>query len=117
MRIWLIDPPEHFVGRLGELPAGCVLLKAGNADLDYIHLFCRDRRSLSRRLASARASLATDGMLWISWPKASSPLRQDLDQQAIRQAGLAASLVDVKVAAIDENWSALKFVVRLTDRK
>jgi hypothetical protein len=57
-----------------------------------------------------------NGTLWISWPKKSSGVRTDLDENIVRDTGLAAGVVDVKVAAVDDVWSALKFVRRLRDR-
>lgn len=56
-------------------------------------------------------------MLWIAWPKKSSGVATDLDENLIRAIGLAAGLVDNKVCAIDQTWSGLRFVIRLRDRK
>ncbi|MEX2143552.1 MAG: hypothetical protein WD740_03075 [Anaerolineales bacterium] len=55
--------------------------------------------------------------MWISWPKKASKVETDLDENVVRQLGLQAGLVDVKVAAVDVVWSGLKFVYRLKDRK
>jgi hypothetical protein len=55
-------------------------------------------------------------MLWVSWPKRSSPLAGDLDENVVRALALAGGLVDVKVAAVDQDWSGLKLVYRLKDR-
>jgi hypothetical protein len=71
---------------------------------------------LRRRLASLRAKIASDGMIWVSWPKKTSGLETDLDGQAVRRAGLQAGLVDVKVCAVDQIWSGLKFVIPVADR-
>ena len=60
--------------------------------------------------------LRKDGMLWVSWPKKASKVSTDLDENKIRTFGLNNGLVDVKVCAVDEVWSGLKFVFRLTDR-
>ena len=56
-------------------------------------------------------------MLWIAWPKKTSGVKSDLDENKVRETGLAAGLVDVKVCAINEIWSGLKFVIRLKDRQ
>jgi hypothetical protein len=56
-------------------------------------------------------------MLWISWPKRSSKVPTDLNENVIREIGLKNGLVDVKVCAVDEIWSSLKFVFRTKDRK
>ena len=55
-------------------------------------------------------------MLWISWPKKSSGIQTDLGESDVRAAGLAAGMVDVKICAVDDTWSGLKFVYRLCDR-
>ena len=55
-------------------------------------------------------------MVWVCWPKKASKVPTDLDDGVVRELGLAAGLVDVKVAAVDETWSGLKFVRRLRDR-
>ena len=55
-------------------------------------------------------------MMWISWPKRASKVPTDLDENIIREFGLANSLVDVKVCAVDKVWSGLKFVYRTQDR-
>lgn len=71
---------------------------------------------LSRRFHAWAALLPPDGGLWIAWPKRSSGVTTDLDENRIRDVGLAAGLVDNKVCAIDETWSGLRFVVRVADR-
>jgi alkylation response protein AidB-like acyl-CoA dehydrogenase len=86
------------------------------ASTRIIHLFARDRATLERDLPRARGALARDGLLWISWPKKAAGLETDLHEAAVREAGLAAGLVDVKICAVDATWSGLKFVYRLVDR-
>jgi hypothetical protein len=68
-------------------------------------------------VAAAAQALAPAGMLWISWPKKSSGVSTDLTEDVIRQAGLDAGLVDIKVCAVTEVWSGLKFVIPVKDRK
>ncbi|NJN53577.1 MAG: DUF3052 family protein [Anaerolineae bacterium] len=67
-------------------------------------------------VSNSQKSLAKDGLLWISWPKKTAKLPGDLDGNVVREMGLAQGLVDVKVAAIDNIWSGLKFVYRRQDR-
>ena len=69
-----------------------------------------------RDFAKLAAKLVSNGMLWIAWPKKSSGVKTDLSEDRVRQIGLDAGLVDVKVCAIDDTWSGLKFVYRLKDR-
>ena len=67
-------------------------------------------------LPRAKARIKLNGTLWISWPKQTSTFRSDLNENTVRELGLSNGLVDVKVAAIDDDWSGLKFVYRLRDR-
>ena len=79
-------------------------------------VFVRDLASLSAHFASLAAALQPAGGLWVAWPKRSSGVATDLDENVVRELGLAAGLVDNKVCAIDETWSGLRFVWRLRDR-
>ena len=85
-------------------------------DLDFLHLFVDSRAALVREFPKLRESLRSSGMLWISWPKKPSGRASDLDENVVRELGLGIGLVDVKVCAVDDIWSGLKFVVRLEDR-
>lgn len=85
--------------------------------MDWLQLFCARAAELHKRLTALRDALARDGMLWVSWPKKSSGMRGDLGESAVRRAGLVAGLVDVKICAVDETWSGLRFVFRLEDRR
>lgn len=82
----------------------------------WIQFFVTRKAELARRFPVLARALAPAGMLWISWPKGSSGVETDLTENVIRAIGLAARLVDVKVCAVDETWSGLKFVRRLKDR-
>jgi hypothetical protein len=61
--------------------------------------------------------LNVNGMLWVAWPKKSSGVPTDLSFDSVQKTGLQAGLVDVKICAVNEIWSGLKFVYRLKDRK
>jgi hypothetical protein len=79
-------------------------------------LFTKSAASLKKEFTQLAKTLTPAGMLWISWPKKSSGVPTDLNENLVREIGLAAGLVDVKVCAITEVWSGLKFVRRLKDR-
>lgn len=78
------------------------------------------RRTLEQRLPELIDRTEQAGMIWVCWPKKAAAkalaIDTDLDENGVREIGLAAGVVDVKVCAIDEVWSGLKFVRRLTDR-
>jgi hypothetical protein len=78
---------------------------------DLIHAFERDRAALAAGLTGLRARLAPAGTIWVSWPKRASRQPTTLTEDAVRELGLAAGLVDVKVCAIDAVWSGLKLVI------
>lgn len=76
----------------------------------------RRRAELERRLPALRRALDPAAGLWIAWPKRSSGVETDMTEDAVRELGLANRLVDNKVCSIDETWSGLRLVIRLTDR-
>jgi hypothetical protein len=92
-----------------------ITLNAGKP-YDFIHIFVKNRSELHRSLTFALTKLAKKGILWVSWPKKAVNAKNDLDENIIRDFGLTNGIVDVKVAAIDEIWSGLKFVFRIKDR-
>jgi hypothetical protein len=87
-----------------------------NNDFDFIFLFAKSRAGLGLELLPAAQALAPAGMLWISWPKKSSGVATDLTENVIRQSGLDAGLVDIKVCAVTDVWSGLKFVIPVKNR-
>lgn len=95
-------------------PAG--VRRTAKAPLDFIHFFTKQRATLEKRFPLLAASLAPAGMFWVSWPKGASGVKTDLTETGVREIGLHAGLVDVKVCAVDKVWSGLKFVVRLKNR-
>jgi len=100
-----------------EWPESVTVLRRPPAEpVDMVWAFCLDRRRLDQRLELLIEMTAVAGTLWISWPKKSSGVATDIDENVVRQTGLDAGVVDVKVAAVDDVWSALKFVRRLRDR-
>ena len=115
-RIALVNAPKDFESELGELPDSVQFIKGAAKSLDIILFFVLNERALVRDFAKLAGRLTANGMLWIAWPKKSSGVTTDLTEQRVQQIGLDAGLVDVKVCAIDETWSGLKFVYRLKDR-
>ena len=114
--VYVSEVPEHYFDWLAPLPAGVQVREKLSGSLDFIHVFATEQKGFERMFIAARKRLARDGMLWISWPKKSSGVVTDLNENIIRDFGLKNGLVDVKVCAIDETWSGLKFMFRLKDR-
>jgi hypothetical protein len=113
----VLNPPDGYWDLLEGLPDGLTFPDRPDEDLDYVHVFVSERRDLPDDLARFRAAIAQNGMIWVSWPKKASGVETDLTEDVVRQIGLSAGLVDVKVCAVDETWSGLKFVIRRKDRR
>jgi hypothetical protein len=122
--VGVMDAPPGFVRSLGKLPEGVELYEASRKGkrpevakkLDVIVYFTDSRLQLCKEFSSLAIRLSPAGGLWIAWPKKASGVPTDLTEDRVREIGLAASLVDNKVCAIDETWSGLRFVIRLKDR-
>jgi hypothetical protein len=114
-RIAFVNAPAGFVNGLA-LPQGVKINARVSKPLDFILLFVKSKHELETTFSLQAAKLTPSGMLWISWPKKASGVVTDLNGNIVRDIGLANGLVDVKVCAVDEVWSGLKFVFRLKDR-
>ncbi|HEV7806253.1 MAG TPA: DUF3052 domain-containing protein [Solirubrobacteraceae bacterium] len=112
MRAHFVSAPADFGALLGELPDGVRVLARPAAPLDLVMLFVTSRAQLERRLGGLHAKLRQDGMVWVAWPKRASKVATDMTEDVVRDVVLPRGLVDVKVCAIDETWSALKLVIR-----
>jgi hypothetical protein len=109
-------PPSDVMSELKESLAGCKLNQNGKVPLDFAMIFTKSKSELSKEFKRVSKALAPAGMLWISWPKKSSGVATDITENIVRDIGLAIGLVDVKVCAVTDIWSGLKFVRRLKDR-
>ena len=115
-RVALVNAPKDFPSLLDDLPRDVKFLKPASKSLDLILFFVLTERILARDFAKLADRLTTNGMIWIAWPKKSSGMTTDLTFDRVQRIGLDAGLVDVKICAIDETWSGLKFVYRVKDR-
>jgi hypothetical protein len=113
----VVHPPRPYEEMVAPVPAGVQVRHRLHPGAEFIHFFTRSRADLTRRFPRLASALADQGALWISWPKKSSPLAGDIDENIVREIGLTTGLVDVKVCAVDEDWSGLKFVRRLAHRE
>jgi len=114
--------------KIGIKPGHVVFLDGAPDDLGLVGVirlprqfdvaltFHDSRAKLTRRFPQLIERMTTAGMVWVCWPKKASKVPTDLDENVVRDLGLELGVVDVKVAAIDEVWSGLKFVRRLVDR-
>lgn len=103
-----LHAPAQYGDLLGQTPPPS--LNAG--PYEFVHAFARTRAELDDALARILPLMAPGGMVWISWPKKTSSLHQDLTEDGVREAVLPLGWVDVKVCAVDADWSGLKLLRR-----
>ena len=115
-KITALGAPPTYASLLGALPSGATMHSRLPSSAAFIHQFVRSRHDLATEFPRLALALTDDGILWISWPKQASGIQTDLNENVVREIGLATGLVDVKVCAVDEVWSGLKFVRRIKDR-
>jgi hypothetical protein len=115
-RVALVNSPKGFKKELGSLPDKAKYASPMADALDLILLFVNSEAELQKSFVTLSASLVANGMLWVAWPKKSSGVATDLSFTNVQRIGLDAGLVDVKICAVNDVWSGLKFVYRLKDR-
>lgn len=113
-RVAWVDMPTGVRSEIRDSLTAC---RVASSDLDFAMVFVKRAAALKKEFPRMAGNLAPAGMLWIGWPKKTSGVATDLDENLVRAIGLEAGLVDVKVCAVDDVWSGLKFVVRVKDRE
>jgi hypothetical protein len=112
----LVGAPDGFESALDGLPDGVQVRRRAGGTPDIVVLFTTRSRDLERRFPGLGKSVWPDGSLWVAWPKRSSGVATDLDENRLRDIGLPRGLVDNKVCAVDDVWSGLRFVWRKENR-
>ncbi len=115
-RIKLINQPGYYFELFIDMPV--VSHSAGaKGKKNFIHFFTSRLSELDKTLPKLKNEIEQDGMIWVSWPKRSAKMDTDVTENLVRDIGISCGLVDIKVCAIDDTWSGLKFVIPLKDRK
>ena len=116
-RVALLGAPADYLELLGELPADATIdRELAGADYDFVQAFYVWRADYEADFPRLKAAIRKSGMIWISWYKKAAKMPTDISEDVVRDVALAGGLVDVKVAAIDAQWSGLKLVYRRKDR-
>ncbi len=110
MKICVLHAPKHFASLLADGPGDWIMVKQAKR-ADALHLFSVEKKELTEIPALAK-HMPPALMLWVSWPKKTSPLSKGLSEDDIRATALACGLVDIKVCAVDQDWSGLKLTRR-----
>ncbi|MCU1283796.1 MAG: hypothetical protein JWO13_146 [Acidobacteriales bacterium] len=120
-RVALVNEPLAFPKELIGLPADVEFVSAEEKSrpgaLNVVLVFLKNQATLEKQLPKLKSKITQSGMIWTAWPKRASGVETDLNENIIRDCGLAIGLVDIKVCAINEIWSGLKFVIPVKDRK
>jgi hypothetical protein len=112
MRVCVLHPPSHYAPLLADGPGDWIMVQKASAAA-AIHLFIVESQQLAE-ISSTAKHLPPALMLWVSWPKKTSPLSKGLSEDDIRATALSCGLVDIKVCAVDADWSGLKLTRRKT---
>jgi hypothetical protein len=110
----VVGAPAGFV--IHDRPDEACGLATFRGEVDGAVVFCTAQRDLDKAFEGAARCLKRDGGLWIAWPKKTSRISTSIGFEEVQGTGLARGLVDNKVCAIDDDWSGLRFVVRVADR-
>jgi len=114
--IKLINAPDNYLSLIGEMADKLVFKNKATSNLKLVHFFTNSAKELETKLPQLKEQISKNGIIWVSWYKKSSGKATEVTEDMVRNTALAIGLVDVKVCAVDENWSGLKLVYRLKDR-
>ncbi len=112
----LIGAPEHYLELFTDMPADLDFVQGQHVNTDLIHFFTKNKDEYFELLPGLKEQIKPAGAIWVSWPKKASNVASDISENCIRDFALQTGLVDVKVCAIDQTWSALKLVIPLASR-
>lgn len=116
IKIRLIGQPKGYLEFFERLPGNLLFTEAPGSGFEMIHFFTQKADEIARFLPKLKAEIKQNGFIWVSWPKKSSKIPTDVTEDVIRALALENGLVDIKVCAVDNTWSALKLVVPLKER-
>jgi len=116
-KIKIVNEPEDYFKLFTDLPVDLEKITDRKTKKDFIHYFVGSAIQLDKEIKLLKKEIEQNGALWISWPKKASEVETDLNGNIVREIGLKNGLVDIKVCAVNEIWSGLKFVIPIKDRK
>jgi hypothetical protein len=116
LRVHVVGAPDNYRELLDPLPEDVTFTPTLRGKADLIHFFITAADDLAGKLATYRGRIVENGVIWVSWPKKAAKVPTDVTEDVVRALALPLGLVDVKVCAVDETWSALKLVIRVENR-
>ena len=116
-KIRIINEPKGYFELFSDLPGDLSIITDNKIKKDFIHYFTKSASELKKDIKRLKQEIEQNGIIWISWPKKTAKVETDLNGNIVRETGLRNGLVDIKVCAVNEIWSGLKFVIPVKDRK
>jgi hypothetical protein len=113
----VINGPHYYYTLFSDFPSEAKEINGSRKKADLVHYFTMNKNYLLKDIKKLKSSIRKDGMIWVSWPRKSSGILTDISEDIIRRIAIKNGLVDIKVCAVDEIWSALKLVIPLSKRK
>ena len=111
-RVWFAGMPDDVRDEIDEYALDLIFVADPAEGIDAAHIFVTEQSSLEDHLTHLRHQIATDGQIWVSWPKQAAKTATDITEDTIREIALPLGLVDTKVCAVNDIWSGLKLVIR-----
>ena len=115
-KIKIINEPDDYFSLFDDFPDDLTIITDNKTKKDFIHYFVSSASSLEKEIKQLKQEIEQDGTIWISWPKKEAKVETDLNGNIVREIGLKNGLVDIKVCAVNNIWSGLKFVIPVKDR-
>jgi hypothetical protein len=115
-RTWRYQMPSSVTDEIAEEGLQPKILKNPSAGLEMVHIFVTRSSDLESLLLKVRPLLAPSGMIWVSWPKRAAKVPTEVNEDTVRAKAFPLDLVDIKVCSVDETWSGLKLVIRVSKR-
>ena len=116
-KVMFIHEPKGYFALFSDLPKDINKTVDRKTKKDFIHYFAKSASELNRDIQQLKQEIEQNGTIWISCQKKAAKVETDLDGNIVREIGLNNGLVDIKVCAVNEIWSGLKFVIPVKDRK
>ncbi|HMC00363.1 MAG TPA: hypothetical protein VKN14_04900 [Flavobacteriaceae bacterium] len=116
-KVKIINEPKGYFALFSDLPTDLSKISDSEVKKDFIHYFTKSASELNKNIRQLKQEIEQNGIIWISWPKKAAKVKTDLNGNIVREIGLKNGLVDIKVCAVNEIWSGLKFVIPVKDRK
>jgi len=115
--IRIVNAPAHYFDLFTDFPENVHISEEVNEKKHLVHLFVYTEIDLHHYIPDIKKQIHLNGSIWVSWPKKASKVATDVTKDVVRKAAFQNGLVDIKVCAVDEQWSGLKLVIHVKDRK